>query len=240
MYGTFFISEFKKWLRDPMMRFMLIYPILFGIVGRYLLPAISETSNFNIEANADFIVAVLALISPVVFGAIIGFSVLEDRDDHIIDSIKVTPLSFNQFMSFRLIVVYVLAFAASIFIMWFSDIGNFALGNMFLIAFTAAFSAPMTGLAINIFSQNKIEGFAIMKLGGTIIILPIIALFFSDAKELFFAIFPAFWPAKMISSVIRGDEQMFLNYNLYFIIGLLYVIILNVLSYLKFIRKVVD
>ena len=223
-----------------MMRFMLIYPILFGIVGRYLLPAISETSNFNIEANADFIVAVLALISPVVFGAIIGFSVLEDRDDHIIDSIKVTPLSFNQFMSFRLIVVYVLAFAASIFIMWFSDIGNFALGNMFLIAFTAAFSAPMTGLAINIFSQNKIEGFAIMKLGGTIIILPIIALFFSDAKELFFAIFPAFWPAKMISSVIRGDEQMFLNYNLYFIIGLLYVIILNVLSYLKFIRKVVD
>lgn len=240
MYGTFFISELKKWLRDPMMRFMLIYPILFGIVGRYLLPAIAETSNFNIEANADFIVAVLALISPVVFGAIIGFSVLEDRDDHIIDSIKVTPLSFNQFMSFRLIVVYILAFAASIFIMWFSDIGNFTLGNMFLIAFIAAFSAPMTGLAINIFSQNKIEGFAIMKLGGTIIILPIIALFFSDAKELFFAIFPAFWPAKMISSVIRGDEQMFLNYNLYFIIGLIYVIILNVLSYLKFIRKVVD
>lgn len=240
MYGTFFISELKKWLRDPMMRFMLFYPLLFGIIGRYILPAIARTSDFSIEANADFILAVLTLITPVAFGALVGFSILEDRDDHIINSVKVTPLTFNQFMSFRLVMVFVLTFAACIFVMWFSAIGNLPWVDIIAVAFLASLGAPMTGLVINIFSRNKIEGFAVMKLFGIIIILPVVALIFTDAKELFFSAVPAFWPAKMISTVIRGEGQMFLNYNLYLVIGLAYVLLVNVLSYRKFVNKVAE
>lgn len=231
MYATFLISELKKWIRDPMMRFMLFYPLLFGVIGRYILPAIAETSDFSITANADYIVTTLTMITPLVFGALVGFSILEDRDDHIISSIQVTPLTFNQFMSFRLIVVFFFSFIACIFVMWFPDIGDLSWGNILTIAFLASFSAPLTGLIINILSHNKIEGFAIMKLLGMIIVLPVISLFFNDAKELFFAIIPAFWPAKMISSVIRGGEQMFLSYNLYFAIGIGYALIVNALGY---------
>ncbi len=239
MYIAFMISEFKKWLRDPMMRFMLFYPLLFGLIGRYALPAIAETSDFMIEPNADFILAALTMITPIAFGALIGFSILEDRDDHIINSINVTPLSFSQFMSFRLIMVLILTFVGCVFVMWFSDLGNLSGGDILTIAGLAALSAPITGLTINIFSQNKIEGFAIMKLLGMIIILPIIALLFNDAKELFFSIFPAFWPAKIISTVIRGEEHMYLSFNLYLWIGLIYALLLNALSYKKFMNKVV-
>lgn len=221
-----------------MMRFMLFYPLLFGVIGRYVLPAIAETASFSIEQNADFIIAALILMTPLIFGAIIGFSVLEDRDDHIIDSVKVTPLNINQFISFRLIIVYLFSFAACIYVMWFSAIGSLPLKDMILIAFLASLSAPMTGLLINVFAHNKIEGFAIMKLIGTIIILPVIALFFTDYKELFFAVIPAFWPAKMISSIVRGEEFMYLGYTLYFWIGLVYVVILNIFSYNRFSRKV--
>ena len=221
-----------------MMRFMLFYPLLFGVVGRYFLPAIARNSGFNITGNADFILAVLALMTPVIFGALIGFSILDDRDDHIIDSIKVTPLTFNQFMSFRLIVVYILSLISCIFVIWFSDVATLPWKDLLLISFLASLGAPITGLLINIFSQNKIEGFAIMKLLGIIVMLPIISLLFTDARELFFAIFPAFWPAKMISTLIRGEAQMFLSYNLYFWIGLVYVAIASLLAYKKFIRKV--
>jgi len=239
MYVSFFISEFKKWARDPMMRFMLFYPLLFGLIGRYALPAIAETSDFAIEPNADFILAVLALITPLAFGALTGFSILEDRDDHIVNSIRVTPLTFNQFMSFRMVMVYILTFVACVFVMWFSDIGDLAWRDILVVAFLASFSAPVTGLVINIFSHNKIEGFAIMKLLGMIIILPVISLIFTDAKELFFAVVPPFWPAKMISSVIRGDEAMYLNYSLYFWLGLGYAVLVNALSYVRFIKKVI-
>lgn len=240
MYATFFASEFKKWLRDPMMRFMLIYPLLFGLIGRYLLPAIAETSDFAIEPYADFILAVLALITPLAFGALTGFSVLEDRDDHIINSIRVTPLTFNQFMSFRLIMVFLLTFAACAFVLWFSNISDLAWRDILIVSFLASLSAPLTGLVINIFSRNKIEGFAMMKLLGTIIILPVISLIFTDVKELFFAVVPAFWPAKIISTTIRGEEAMYLSYNLYLWIGLGYAALLNGLSYTRFVKKVAE
>ncbi len=222
-----------------MMRFMLFYPILFGLIGRYVLPAIAETSDFAIEPNADFILAALAMITPIIFGALIGFSILEDRDDNIINSINVTPLTFNQFMSFRMIMVLLFSFAACIFVIWFSDIITLAWDKIIVIAFIASLSAPMTGLIINIFSRNKIEGFAIMKLLGTIVILPVISLIFTNANELFFGIIPAFWPAKMISAEVRGDDLVYLSYNLYLWIGLGYALLANFLSYIKFVKKVV-
>jgi len=48
---------------------------------------------------------------------------------------------------------------------------------------------------------------------------------------------PAFWPAKIISTVARGEEIMYLNYNLYFWIGLGYVVIVNIISYVRFLKK---
>ncbi len=221
------------------MRFMLVYPILFGIIGRYALPAIAETSDFAIEPYADFILAVLTMITPVAFGALIGFSILEDRDDNIIDSVNVTPLSFNQFMSFRLIMVFIFSFAACMFVIWFSDIVALSWGKIIVVAAITSLSAPLTGLIINIFSSNKIEGFAIMKLMGMIIILPVISLIFTDAKELFFGIVPAFWPAKMISAIVRGDDLVHLSYNLYLWIGLGYALFSNAIIYRIFNRKIV-
>ncbi|MDW7738516.1 MAG: ABC transporter permease [Bacillota bacterium] len=238
MYNLFFFDELKKWLRDPMTRFMLFYPILFGIVGRYVLPVIADNSGFSIDRNADFILSALTLMMPMIYGAVIGFSILDDRDDHIVDSIRVTPLSFNHFMAFRLVIVYFFAFLASVFVMWFSAVGNLSWGNILVVSFLASFSAPITGLLINIFANNKIEGFAIMKLIGLVIILPIIALFFSDSKELFFSLIPAFWPAKMIGTLIRGEEQMFMSFRLYFWIGLIYLLVINFLSYRKFNQRV--
>lgn len=238
MYGSFLTSELKKWLRDPMMSFMIFYPILFGIIGRFLLPWIAESSGFNIDLYADLLLVSLTLITPQMYGAIMGFSLLDDRDDNILTSIRVTPLSIHQFLSFRMITVTVLSWVACIFVMWFSDIGYIPIANIITISFLASLAAPMTGLFINSFAHNKIEGFAIMKGSGVIIVFPIIALFFIDKKEFFFAFAPGFWPAKAISSLIRGEGFLQLSYSQYYFIGLIYVIILNIVFYKIFLRTI--
>lgn len=237
MYSSFLSSEFKKWTRDPMMNFMLFYPILFGVIGRYIFPIIADSSGFSIDKFADLIIVVLVLITPFIYGALIGFSILDDKDDHILSAIKVTPLGLNRFLSFRLIIALVLSFVACMYVMWFSDIGNLSLGSMAAISFLASLSAPATGLFINAVANNKIEGFAVMKGAGIIIIFPIIALFFIDKKELFFSFAPGFWPAKAISSLIRGDGILFLSYYQYYFIGLTYVILLNIASYKIFLQR---
>lgn len=219
------------------MGFMLFYPILFGIIGRYFLPWIAESSGFSIEIYADLIVVILTLMAPQIYGALTGFSILDDRDDHILTSIKVTPLSIHQFLSFRLSIVIILSFVACTYVMWFSGIGDLPIKNILAIAFLASLASPMTGLFINALAQNKIEGFAVMKGTGTLLIFPIIALFFMDKKELFFSFAPGFWPAKTISSLIRGEEFMFLTYNQYYFIGLAYIILMNILVYQVFLQR---
>ncbi|MDQ2084838.1 ABC transporter permease [Herbivorax sp. ANBcel31] len=238
MYGSFLSNELKKWTRDPMMKFMLFYPVILGSLARYILPLISDSSGFDIDAYSDFIIVFLVLMTPQLFGAIMAFSVLDDRDDNILTSIKVTPLSVHQFLSFRIVIIFALSFIACAFVMWFSDIGDLLFKNIITISFLASLSAPMTGLFINSLSKNKIEGFAVMKGLGIILIFPVISLFFMDKKELFFSFAPGYWPAKAISSIIRGERLLYFTYNQYYFIGLIYVLILNILSYKVFLKRI--
>lgn len=236
MYMTFIKSEIKKWSRDSMMAFMLIYPIIFAFLGRYLLPWLREKYGFNFVPFTDLILVILVLFIPIAYGALIGFSLLEDRDDNVLTNIKVTPLSIHQFLSFRLVGVYILCVIATIFVIWFSNVGDVPIKNIISISLLASLEAPISGLLINALARNKIEGFAIMKAGGSIVAFPIAAIFFNGVKELFFSFAPGFWSAKAISSLVRGGG-LYLTYNQYYFIGLIYMVILNILAYSLFIKK---
>lgn len=237
MIKTFIISELKKWTREPLTRFILFYPLLFGFIGRFILPYIEENTGFVIGMYADVIIAVFALMMPMIFGALIGFSILDDRDDNVLMTIKVTPLGLQRFFSFRLIMIFIFAIMASIFVILFADIGDLALSRVIAISIVSSLSAPLTGLFINSFASNKIEGFAIMKGFGVLIFIPLVSLFVFDFKELFFAFAPGFFPAKAVSALVRGDQFMYLSFNSYYILGWVYGIVMNILAYRYFAKK---
>ena len=76
-----------------------------------------------------------------------------------------------------------------------------------------------------------------MKGFGALVFIPLVSLFVFDFKELFFAFAPGFFPAKAVSSLVRGDQFMFLSFNSYYILGWVYGIIMNILVYRLFARK---
>lgn len=233
---SFIKAELKKWARDSMMFFMLLYPLIFAFLGRFLLPWLTEKYAFNFEPFTDLILVILVLFIPISYGALIAFSLLEDRDDNVFTNIRVTPLSIYYFMGFRLVGVYIICVIATIFVIWFSKVGNIPMKNIISISLLASLEAPISGLLINALARNKIEGFAVMKAGGSIIVFPIVALFFNGAKELFFSFAPGFWSAKVISSLVRGGG-LYLTYKQYYFIGLIYMIILNILAYGLFLKR---
>mgnify|MGYP006290817579 CR=1 FL=1 len=237
MNMEFIKSELKKIFRDSMMKFMLAYPLVLALIARFGLPAIADSTGFEIEHFADLVIVILILLTPALFGALLAFSILDDRDDGIFIAIKTTPLSLNHFIIFRLVLFFIMTFVAGVFVVWASDIGNLTFNTLLGVSFLASLGVPMTGLIINMFSSNKIEGFAVMKGINIIVVFPIIALFFLDYKEFFFSFAPGFWPAKAISVAIRGEELFNLSFNQYYIIGLIYVIFLNIMIYRTFIKK---
>lgn len=237
MMTNFLSSEIKKWIRDPFLLFMLIYPIFFGFIGRYLIPYLAETNDFALEPIADIVLVALLLFVPAIYGSLAGFSVLDDRDDHIISSVQVTPLNVHTFLAVRMTMAALMTFGACMFMIWFTDLVALSWGEAAVISLLTALGAPFTAFLVNSFASNKIEGFAIMKGTGIISIFPLAGLFFYDAKELIFGLAPGFWPAKMLATLYRGEGVYFLDYQQYLIYGLLYIVLASVFTYRLFQRK---
>jgi fluoroquinolone transport system permease protein len=237
MMGDFVSSEVKKWTRDPFMVFMLVYPLLFAFVGRYLIPYIAEVSDFMLEAYSDIVLVALLLFCPAIYGAVVGFSILDDRDDNIITAVQVTPLDVNRFLSVRLIMATVMTFATALFIIWFTGLVSMSAAQAVTVSLLIGFGTPIVGFLINSLSSNKVEGFAIMKGFGIVSLFPLMSLFFFDLKELLFAFAPGFWPAKMIGIIFRGEGLHYLSYNTYLMVGAAYIAVTTYLVFGVFRRK---
>lgn len=234
---NYFKFELKKWSRDSFTSFILVYPLLMGAVGRYLVPLIEEQMGSDLSPFYPIILVALSMISAKIAGAVVGFSILDDRDDNILYTVKVAPLSMEVFIGLKLLLVYLLSVIGTIFVLWFSQLGQLSLGTIIGISLVAAIQAPLLALLINYVASNKVEGFAAVKGLNVLVVFPVVALFFHDIKEFFFAIEPSFWPAKALYGALTGMPQQ-LSYNGYYITGLAYGLLATYLAYRGFSKKV--
>ena len=87
--------EFKNLIRDRMTAMLLVYPIMVGFLGKYLL----ENQNFD-ENGINLLVVTLTIISGMIFGSMAGFSILDDRDDNVFLSIQISPMNVRFYVWF--------------------------------------------------------------------------------------------------------------------------------------------
>lgn len=206
MLKQFIQSEIKKWTRDSISKFILFYPFLIAAIGVILVRALEAEGAVDPMIYEVLLVA-LALMTPLMYGFIVGFSILDDRDDNILISISTTPLSFDLFILVKLVMAYVATVLSTTIVFL---ILRFAWGFFLpihvivLLAITSSFATPFFVLLINIAAKNKVEGFAIVKALGIFVIFPIASLFFSDWKEWLFVVAPQYWAAKAVSAFSRG------------------------------------
>ncbi|NLM45492.1 MAG: hypothetical protein GX200_01630 [Firmicutes bacterium] len=178
--------ELKNLLRDKMTSVMIAYPLVLGGIGKYLI-----ASNL-VEGQALSIIAmVLTIMAGVAYGAMSGFSLLDDRDDQVFASIQISPVSLNFYIWFKVVFAYCLAVLSGFFIIFLLAVFDLAYAQMLLVAAASALQTPIVAFFINAFANNKVEGFAAMKAAGFITMLPpVAAFFFLDWKEWLFAFSP--------------------------------------------------
>ncbi len=90
-------------------------------------------------------------------------------------------------------------------------------------------------------AKNKIEGFALMKTGGILFMVPMLILLetFGDWKQFILGIAPNFWAVKGFFNLAfdtQGSND--LGYGMYLWIGSLYMIALAGISLRFFIKRV--
>jgi fluoroquinolone transport system permease protein len=231
--------EIKNILRDRLMIFILFYPLLIAFVGRYLM----TLDDFN-QMGVEIITVVAVVISGMLFGAIAGFSILDDRDDHIFVSIAISPLSLRLYIWVKIVFIYLMSLVSSAIIYTLIGISSLSWAQVIILAIISGLQVPLHALIINAFSTNKVEGFVMMKATGFLIVFPIIGYFFVDAKQWLFAFAPAFWVTKATQSVLMKPQidagliDLGLNFWGFIGIGCVYFVVLIVLAIIKFNRKI--
>lgn len=216
--------ELNHITKDRMYTFFVFYELLLIGISLWLIPFLeSNSSTFAVQIA----LILLILMSGIVFGAITGFTLLDDQDDGVLFSLQVTPIDVNMYIFLKLFVSYLFSVVATLILIFTTGLHTtLPILDLLFITILSSFQGPIIALIMNAFSSNKVEGFVVMKLTGLTIIGPMLALFLIDWTELLIFIFPGFWTAR-IMSISMMQIDFFLGASwIYFLIGL----IINILS----------
>jgi fluoroquinolone transport system permease protein len=223
IFKTLGAGDFKAIKRDSMLSWLVLMPVILALLIRILVPRLTvwlfETWNFDLTPFYPVIMsAVFILAAPVMFGFIIGFLLLDERDDGTLTALQVTPLTLNRYLVYRagLPIVVTMIMIPLLFPM--TNLMTMPANALVAIAVVAGLEAPIFALLMAAYAENKVAGFALMKGMNLIIGLPLLAYFFQGTIwEVLLAIIPTYWPMKTFWVAAAGG-----NFGGYFVIGLLY------------------
>lgn len=234
MFKLVFVHELKNMIRDKMYAFFLVYPIIISVVSYFLIPYLKDINPLA----SDITFLALLLMNSFIFGVVTSFTLLDDQDDNVLLSLKITPISVRLYVLFKLLMSYVFGIISTLLILISVDyFTQTRLLDIIFILILAPIQGPILAMLIASISRNKVEGFVIMKLSGLILMVPIAALFLTDWKELLISIFPGFWTARLFSMQFMPLDYFLKESYIYFILGVCVNLLIFVLLYKLYIHK---
>lgn len=219
MFKTIFLAEVKGMLRDKMYTFFLIYPVIFGAIGYFLVDFLDK--EFPDGVWDEITAMMLIVITGFVFGALISFTLLDDKDDKVLMSLKITPVDVKHYVYVKMIVGMILGLISTIILIYAT---NFLPNSTHLtrigVAILGAIQVPSVVLIVNSFSDNKVEGFVVMKLSGLIIMLPLIGFFVTGFVQYLLGVAPGYWAGSIVEVELIPTEDG--NILFLFLVGVFY------------------
>ncbi len=234
MIKRVFLHELKSMKSDSLYVFLAFFPLIIAGVGAILIPYLED----NAAGQWSFLVnAMLLLLNGFMFGAVVAFSLLDDQDDHVLMSLKITPISVRWYILFKLLFGYILGILATLLIMVATGIlFDLSIGIAIMIILLAPLQAPIYTLLIVSLSNNKVEGFVFLKSTSLLLMAPAAGLFLSNWTELLLAPFPAYWTTKLIVSE-QGLPTFISQSYIYFILGVIVHLAVGYLFFEIYARK---
>ncbi len=208
--------------RDSLLRGIIAVPILMVAGVRWLIPFLGERismlTGFDITAYYPLLASLLIMILPLLFGAVIGFLLLDERDARTLLALQVTPLALRGYLAYRITMPVIISILLAITILPLTGLVSLGFGALLVVSIVAAPFAPLLAVALAVLAENKVQGFAIMKGNGVILLPPLIAYFVHGPWQLLFGLAPTYWPVKVFWAFQESDPLVWV----YATVGLTY------------------
>ena len=200
----------KSAARDPLLRWMLAVPIGASLAIRWGLAPVSafllDRLGFDLAPYRPLVGSVVLLLMPTLFGMVIGFLLLDQRDDRTLEALQVTPLTLRGYLAYRVALPMVLGAALALVCLPLSGAPPIPLGALAVAALAAAPLASIYALALAGFAANKVQGFALSKALGMVFVLVVVAYLLDPPWQYALGVVPQFWPAKLYWMLVEGTR----------------------------------
>ena len=215
IFATLGPIDFRNVIRDSNLKWMVFLPVLLALILRWGLPPLAGWLDagygFNLVPYYPAIMAyLLVMMSPMTYGMVTGFLLIDEKDEDTLTALQVTPLPLSAYLVYRISVPILLAFLILFVIFPLTGLDRFPLAILVPTALAAAPIAPWFALTLASVAQNKVQGFALMKMLGTVLMLPVFAFFTDSAWAWLFGIIPTFWPMKLFWMLFAGESEAWL------------------------------
>lgn len=195
-------NDLRKLGRDPVLLSAALVPIVLAVLLRVGLPMLETAVHpwFDLVPHRVTIVAGALAIAAMLGGWIVGFMLLEERAQHMIPAIAVTPLTRRGFVIWRLLAPTMLALLGGSIVVTLGRGDALALDRALVGCVLMAPSAPLFSLALVSVADNEVEGLALGKLAGLAFMLPLVTLYLDGPWIWLAAVLPPFWPIRWLAS----------------------------------------
>lgn len=188
----------KQISHDGMLIMACFAPILLGVVLYYILPKYIEPYlSFNISNYYLILDLMVAVMTSFLFCFVSTLTILEEMDDNIAPYMIVTPLGKRGYLISRLFIPAIIAAFITIIPLSFWSLSNLSLLMAIVISSSSSLLSIITSMLVIVLAKNKVEGIALSKISGILLIGFFIPFFVQDSYQYLFSFLPSFWIAKM-------------------------------------------
>jgi fluoroquinolone transport system permease protein len=187
---------------DPLLLVALAGPVLLALALRLGYPAasglIADRFGVDLAPHRPVVLAALVLLHvPMVLGMVASLLLLDDIDDGHLRALRATPLPPRRYRGFRVGRAAVASLVSLAVCLPLSGLASgFPAVMLAVAAVLASAQASLVVLATVGFAGNKVEGLAMLKLiGGVMIAAPVAAWWVSGWATWLLGLAPVTWPA---------------------------------------------
>ena len=189
------------------------------VLYRYGVPALAGVLDarlgFDLTPYYDLIMSTYVGTAAGMAGMVIGFLLLDERDENTLTALLVTPLPIGAYLAYRITLPLILGFVVTCVTYPLVGLAPLSAVDLVVVAGLASFGGPGAALFLAVFAENKITGLALTKVFNAFSFIPVLAYFVHSNWQLLAGIVPGYWPMKVVWLAAAGEP-----YAWYAVVGL--------------------
>ncbi len=205
----------KKIWREDVIAIIFLAPIvimvLFRLIISFLLPYLATLLDFNIAEYEKYILSLVLFISPSMLGMVMGFMLIHDKDNKIVELMSVTPMGKQGYLIIRLSFVFLFTFIYTLYGYLVIGLYLIPIGTLLYITVLLSIYSTIFSLLLFRVATDKVKGLTYAKGLNVLMIFAFARLFDTPWITILSAFFPSYWITEII---IKPNDFLILSLGL--------------------------